>query len=293
MHASFFHARRAVLLLVVGCLSLASCSRPPDDVVPEPTNEQYLIRGRELVRGLAACGSCHGEIANPSSPLRGGRVFSDGTNLVTAPNLTSHQDGIGKLTTQQLVSVIRTGVIHEDREIVKNFHAGFEWLSDEDLLSVVAYLRTLPPVPGSWPRREGSSWSGMSLGLFDEDRVVRGYVPAISPRFQREYGEYLVNHVARCDGCHSTPATILSSEVYLGGGQEVVRGDQVKVAPNITASSVLGIGSWSEEGIVQYLTSGVAPDGSRSDPAFCPTSFYALASPEDLRAIAAFLKSIQ
>lgn len=283
----------SLLLLFLSLATLSGCSSTPDEVVPDPVGDAYLIRGRTMVRGLAACGVCHGVAANPGSPLSGGREFLDGYGSVIAPNITSHPDGIGRRTTQQLFALMRTGTTEGERTLSPLFHAGYEWLSDDDLLSIIAYLRSVPAVPGAHPVRELGTLERNTFGLFDEDKIVRGYVSSISPRYEREYGEYLVNHVARCSGCHSSLPTMLSAEVYLGGGQEIVRGGLAKIAPNVSSSPVFGIGSWSEEAIVNYLRTGNAPDGSRSDSAYCPTNFYALAPREDLQAIARYLRTVK
>jgi hypothetical protein len=121
---------------------------------------------------------------------------------------------------------------------------------------------------------------------------VRGYIPALSPKFRTEYGQYLVDHVARCGSCHSKPGGIFSSEEYLAGGQEISFDGEYKTAPNITSSKSAGIGSWSIRQISDYLRSGRTPSGREIDTRFCPVQFYAQAAPEDVEAVATYVRAV-
>jgi len=271
---------------------LAGCSSPPPELRTRPTSGRYLERGRSLVNGLAACGFCHGETAAPYAVLRGGRSQYDKYGEVYAANITPSRYGIGDWTTQEIFQVFRSGVNREGERLSPEVHRGFEWLADEDLLAVVAYLKDLPADDNKVPRRNISALDRNTTGFFDAEREVRGYVPAVSPRYQNEYGRYLLQHVARCQSCHDGPPSILSAGAYLVGGRTIRSTKGEKVAPAITNSEVYGIGAWSVSSIVEYLMTGRTPDKRFVDPEFCPVGFYRMADESDLIALARYLKTV-
>lgn len=280
-------------LFVAAALALLlSCSAPQPFVpVTIPVDVQHVQRGGYLFRGLAACGFCHGETADPEAVPSGGRPYYDAHGAVAAANLTPARAGIGAWQPVELLNVFRKGTGKGGKFLSTTAHRGYEWMSDEDLLSVLGYLRTLPAVEKEVSRRDVSVIDRNTTGLFEAAREVQGFVPRVSSRHELEYGKYLVDHVARCGSCHNSVDTLLTSEVYLGGSAVIRTEAGEKTAPGITGSTVFGIGSWSEEQIVHYLRTGVTPDNKRSDPAFCPTNFYRNASNEDLLAIARYLRT--
>jgi hypothetical protein len=78
------------------------------------------------------------------------------------------------------------------------------------------------------------------------------------------------------------------------GGSEVgfeMPGLGVFVGRNITPDEETGIGTWTTDVIVTALPSGVRPDGRQLAP-IMPYHALANLTPEDVNAIAAFLKSI-
>jgi mono/diheme cytochrome c family protein len=101
-------------------------------------------------------------------------------------------------------------------------------------------------------------------------------------------GDYLVNEVARCGDCH-TPRNArgrLDRTRHLQGAKmwfrPVARGEEFEdKAPNITLSGKAG--KWSEEKMINFLTSGSA------DP---PMPSYHLTR-DDARAVAAYLRSLK
>src|SRR5262249_29545411 len=123
-------------------------------------------------------------------------------------------------------------------------------------------------------------------------REVTGYVPEIPHNSEATYGKYLVDSVARCTSCHDTPATWFRGEEYLGGGKMVRTSTGEKPAPNITSSRVSGVGAWDEQEMIHYLRHGVTPDNKRVDASFCPVSFFANGSSEDVAAIAKYLRTV-
>lgn len=283
---------RGNLIICLTFSVLTACSEPQPEMVTRPADSRYIEHGRIFVNGLAACGYCHGESTTPYSPLAGGRTQYDRYGAVKAANLTPSKNGIGEWTTLEIFQAIRASRNREGDRLSSEVHRGYEWMSDEDLLSVVAYLKDLPAKDNEVERRSISLIDRNTTGFLEPERELRGYVPAISPRHQLEYGRYLLENVARCQYCHNAPGTLLTNGAYLAGGQTIKNENGEKVAPGITNSEIYGIGAWSVEAIVQYLMTGKTPDNRFVDPNFCPVGFYRLADATDLVALAKYLKTV-
>ena len=281
--------------LILTCIVLffcAGCSAPEMELHSLPKDPKARERGGELVRGLAACGFCHGERPTAESVLSGGRPQYDKYGEVLAPGITFSNGHLGDWSVSEIVRAIRASRGRDEQYLSPEVHRGYEWMSDDDAFAIVAYLGSLAPAAGEVERRDLSFIDRSTTGFFDAWREVRGYVPGISPRYTIAYGEYLTNHVARCQMCHSSPSTVLSAEEYLGGGRVIRTGNGEKTAPAISGSLTEGIGSWSEKDIIHYLTSGKTPEARAVDPDFCPVGFYRDASQQDLAAIAKYLKTV-
>jgi len=283
---------KKALLLLVFIVAALSCSSKEAPVIGEPEGELYVARGRELVKGLAACGYCHGEVSDPSSMLSGGRGQKDKYGDVMAANLTPSRSGIGDWETYDVMRAVRSAIGPKNEALSQEVHSGYQWISDEDLLSIIAYLNILPPINQEVKRRRLSFIDRNTTGLLEKRREFEGYVPTVRFKYETEYGMYLVDHVARCNQCHNQQGGFFKDPAYLAGGEVVELKGEEKFAPGITGSVVDGIGSWSEENIIHYLKSGQNPDGDIVDSEFCPVNFYANAAEKDLGAIAKYLNSI-
>jgi len=272
-------------------LFLACSGQEPDPVKLSLAEPLVSIHGERLVQGLAHCGFCHSLNPLPAEVLSGGRSIVDRHGVVIAPNLTPHSTGLEGWSSAEIVSALRNFRSRDDRDLSVQAHYGYEWLSDKDLFAIVAFLKSLEPVENETVERRISLLRRHTLGLFDRKYEVPGHVPQISPRFKLEYGKYLADHVARCQGCHNSPGGLFSQDGYLQGGMEVVFDGDSKIAPPLTGSGSY-LSSWGTEAIIHYLTSAETPDGRKSDALFCPTQFFAKADRDDLEAIASFLNSL-
>jgi hypothetical protein len=283
---------RCWLLLLISFCMFACSGGESTLVSPVPLDSGIIERGKQLTKGLAACGFCHGESSDPSSLLAGGQIFFDRFGPVTAPNLTPARSGLASWRDAEILKAIRAALGREEQWLSLDAHQGFEWMADEDVMAVTAYLRSLPPIEKQIERRELGFIDRNTTGIFESRQEVRGFVPRIDQRERLPYGQYLTDHVARCTACHNGPGSLLDGEAYLLGGKTIRRGADSRVSPGITSSRVYGIGDWDEQAIVNYLQTGAGPDGRSSDPDYCPWPFYSNARIEDLEAIAAYLRTV-
>ena len=109
-----------------------------------------------------------------------------------------------------------------------------------------------------------------------------------------ERGRYLVT-LGGCNDCH-TPGYFLGKPDFSKAlsGSEVgfaIPGQGVFVGRNLTPDKETGLGSWTDDQIVVALTSGMRPDGRELAP-IMPWRSFAHLSPDDARAIVAYLRSL-
>ena len=117
-----------------------------------------FARGEYLVNNVTDCMDCHAEHdwTQHDAPALPGTLGS-GQDMsilkgfpgqVVAPNITSDPEtGAGNWSDDQLARAIREGVGHDGRALFPFMpYPDFRNMSDEDLASIIVYLRALPPV---------------------------------------------------------------------------------------------------------------------------------------------------
>jgi mono/diheme cytochrome c family protein len=141
---------------------VATNTRPLTDVKFEAT-EKRIKRGEYLTNGILMCFTCHSPRIPPNpgfppieSKRGGGAILYDTEEgRFVSPNITPDKEtGAGNWTDDMLSRAIREGVGHDGRVLSIPMYSGsFRQLSDEDLASVVVYLRTIPVVKNKLPQR--------------------------------------------------------------------------------------------------------------------------------------------
>jgi hypothetical protein len=104
-------------------------------------------------------------------------------------------------------------------------------------------------------------------------------------------GDYLVNAVMACDGCH-TPrdsSGFVMEKRFSGGSQTWDVPEYTVKGSNITPDPDTGIGRWSETDIKISLTEGLRPYGMPLAPQM-PFAFYKIMTPGDLEAVVTYLR---
>lgn len=103
-------------------------------------------------------------------------------------------------------------------------------------------------------------------------------------------GEYLVNSILNCGGCHSPPGPDGAAKPFSGGILFDTPAFKA-YAPNITPDKETGIGNWTAEQIKNALMKGVRPNGAVL--AAMPTNYYIVLTQRDADAIVAYLRSLK
>ena len=115
-------------------------------------------RGKYFVTAVTHCMGCHAEhdwtahdapiLPNTVGAGQDMTVLKGLPGKVFAPNITPDPEtGAGEWTDDQLARAIRKGIGHDGRALFPFMpYDGFRVLSDEDLGSIIVYLRSLPAV---------------------------------------------------------------------------------------------------------------------------------------------------
>ncbi len=262
--------------------------RPLTNIKFEPT-EQRLARGEYLANGILACFTCHSprDWNAPGAPPiedkkgSGGTILQqDSANLIIAPNISPDKEtGAGTWTDDMLSRAIREGVGHDGRALNLNMQYFFyRTLSDEDLASVIVYLRSLPPVHHVVPptKMVASDRSNIEKNL----KPLTQPVPAPDLSSPEKRGWYLVS-LGECVGCHSAGTDYMPG--LFGGGNLAHRFGRASFTANITPDAS-GI-SYGETHFVFVMRTG---KGGTLNP-IMPWIAFKNINDEDLKAIWAYL----
>lgn len=139
--------------------------------VPEPVTEPPTElpppgaeRGK-LLMAVGLCGECHSQSQQgkpiPGMELAGGQRFSGPFGAVYSANITSHAAaGVGAYSNDDLLRVFREGKNRSGRELWVMPWSATRHLSDEDVMSLIAALRQVPPNPYLVPAPELNASKG-------------------------------------------------------------------------------------------------------------------------------------
>jgi mono/diheme cytochrome c family protein len=256
--------------------------------------ETPLERGRYLMNGIVACGNCHTPVG-PNGPqmdreMAGGLEFKEQPFTAYASNITPDPEtGIGRWSDEQIIVAIRDGKRPDGSLIGPPMPIAFyRGISDSDARALVAYLRSVKPVPNVVPKSE------YRMPLPPAYGPPVGSVPAVPTADPVRYGAYLAGPLGHCMECH-TPmkASGQRDEDKLGGGGFPFPGPWgVSVSRNITPHPRDGLGGWTDAQIKTAITKGVRANGERLKPPM-GYGYYATMRGTDLDALVAYLRSLK
>jgi mono/diheme cytochrome c family protein len=227
-----------------------------------------LARGEHLAASV--CAACHSETG--ALPLSGGHNLSADADMplgdLYPPNLTP----VGPLATLSdgdIWRIFRYGVFPNGRQTMMPL-VRLHNLSDDDLKSIIAYLRSQPPVERVTPPNEPSLLLAAFLGanLFKVNfEPVTGVISAPPKGPTVEYGTYIVSY-NDCRDCH---------------GEQL---DGHPAGPNLRV-----VQSWTAEQFITTLRTGVDPTGHALQPPM-PWKTYGQMDDEELNAVYQYLLAL-
>jgi mono/diheme cytochrome c family protein len=126
---------------------------PPVESVAAPERGPTAAYGAYLAGPVAHCMECHTSVGpeGPTlgiAPGQGGFEFHGPWGTVVAPNITSSEDGLAGYSDDDIAKMITEGVRPDGSRMLPPMPYGhFARMTPHDLAAVIAYLRTIPPLP--------------------------------------------------------------------------------------------------------------------------------------------------
>ena len=260
-----------------------------------------LARGQYLVENVTACMDCHSErewtahdaplLPNALGAGQDMSLLKGLPGKVVAPNITPDPEtGAGNWTDDQLARAIREGVGHDGRALFPFMpYQDFRALSDEDLASIIVYLRSLPPIRKQRPPTEL---------IFPVNYLIRSVpepldapVPDPDLSTPEKRGKYLVT-IAGCTDCHTpqdSHGQPLPGMDFAGGF--ILEGPWGRVASANLTPDPSGIPYYDLAMFTQAIRTGYVK--ARPLSQIMPWNIYRGMTDEDLAAIFAYIKTLK
>jgi mono/diheme cytochrome c family protein len=293
-----------IVFAVVAGASIFVASRqnlkfnPPYPEVTASTDTSVIARGHYVVHTLANCVQCHGDTTRRADlaegrdiPLAGGNRWDIPPGTFFARNITSDKEtGIGSFPDGAVARALRYGVGHDGRALVPFME--MQGLSDEDLVAVVSYLRSQPPVHNLVPMHHYNL-----LGRILKATLLANPVgPKSTPPHETphgatvENGRYLVESVANCGACHTQRDDKTGAYVGapLAGSKGFDPADGVSWSPpNLTSDPTGKTGQLTEDEFVARFRAGRLLPHSPM-----PWQGFKNLAEDDIRAIYRYIKTV-
>ncbi len=298
-----------IFLAVSGLLTYAKIALPNVGDAPELKVEatvDRIERGRYLAHSVAVCLDCHStrDWSKFSGPIvpgtlgKGGDRFDENVGfpgVYVAKNITPF--GITRYTDGELYRVITTGVTKEGKVVFPVMpYPYYGKMDDEDIYSLIAYIRTLDPIENQTPE----STSNFPMNFIINTIPQKGNpTKRPDPNNQLAYGAYLVN-ASSCIECHTQADNgQIIKELAFAGGREFGFPDKSTVrSSNITPDEETGIGKMTSREFISKFK--IYADSSYTSPnvkageynSIMPWTMYAHMTEQDLSAIYAYLRTV-
>jgi mono/diheme cytochrome c family protein len=262
--------------------------------VPASLAKASLVERGEYLAHAADCMVCH--TTQGGQEYAGGLGFKLPFGTLYSTNITPDKEtGIGNYSDQDFLNALHRGTRRDGARLYPAMpFTSYTYISDADALAIKAYLFSLPPVraPATvntlmFPFNQRWAMGFWSI-VFNPDTR---FTPDTSKSPEWNRGAYFAEALAHCGECH-TPRNLafaLDNRKKFAGA--LTAGWR---AFNISSDKDTGVGAWSDDELVSYLSVGHATGhGSAAGPMgeAVDQSFSKMA-PEDIRAVVAYLRSV-
>ena len=267
-----------VVLIGVGIVqAYAPRGNPVVERTVESTPER-LARGEHIARVM--CSACHSPVSG-ELPLSGGKdILAEvpfPLGVATPPNLTPG-GRIDEWSDGELQRVIREGTYPNGHLMTIMGSQTFRVFSQEDLDSVISYLRSQPAMESTEEPKQTLTPLAMAmltLGMLPTKPVPD---PEVPPAVQRgptaAYGAYIAGFID-CALCHGGD---------LSGGTSPI----LPLGPNLVT-----VKSWTAEQFITTMRTGVSPTRGPLDPDEMPWESFGLLEDDELTALYEYVKSVR
>ena len=256
-------------------LAYSKGGRPVQQMTVERTPER-VERGKHIVGNW--CVGCHSptkelpaiggvDIAKEIPPPIGSLTSA---NLTPAGRIKDWSDG-------EIFRAIREGVDPQGNKLLVMSAQYARYLSDEDLKSVIAFLRTQEPAGEPTPP-EYLTFLGVAMAGADMFPSIKEPPPETVASVPRDttvaYGKYMASWM-NCRECH-------------GPNLAGVTGGMLGPAPSLRVAQ-----TWTTEQFLETMRTGVTPHGKKLDSLRMPWRNISRFGEDEVRAIHAYLKTVE
>jgi cytochrome c2 len=248
------------------------------------------------------CKSCH---YNDQTKKFTGRELTEAPQFGTifSKNITQDANaGIASWTDGELIYFIRTG-IRRDGRYVPPYMPKLVNISDEDLYSIIAFLRS----GNSWVQPDSMHHPETKPSFLSKFLVtIHAFKPFPYPAKKIEgpdttdkikWGRYIALYQLECYACHSRDFSTNDyfnpekSPGFFGGGNKMFDESKHEIYTlNITPDENTGIGKWTEEEFLNAVRFGQPPGNQH--PLRTPMIPYANLTEAEAKAVYAYLRSV-
>ena len=248
-------------------------------VITIPNDSASLARGESLANSL--CTSCHG------GDLAGKDFFNDKTlGVVYSANITPGGKPKG-WTDADYIRAIRYGVRPDGSGLFVMPVQEFNYMSDADLGSLIAYLKTVPSSDKPSPDKDFTLLAEIMAGAgafgtlyqcteMDLQDASKRKAPAVGESIA--YGEYTMK-IHGCNTCHGD---------HFNGKKSP---DPIS-PPGSNLTPKGNMGKWTYDQFAETLWTGITPEGKELDPKFMPWDALRLMSETEKKALFNYLQSV-
>lgn len=265
------------------------------------SSPERIERGRYIFHSLSGCPLCHGEWdrtvdGHPAKADRlvAGRSWAEeGLPWLVAPNLTPDKEtGAGDWTDDMLARAIREGIGHDGRALFPVMpYLRYAAMSDEDLASLIVYLRTLPAIRNPLPKTEIPFPPGPLINSVPQPITQPIAAPDMSTPVKR--GEYLTR-IGVCEECH-TPTDPQGAKIPgldWAGGFPLVDEIAKRTVHSVNLTpDPSGIPYYDESLFLTAMHTGKVIARELDD--MMPWAAYRTLTDDDLKAMFAYIKTLK
>jgi len=298
-----------VIIIVFGGLGYLRFTLPDVGEAPDlkiEVTQERVERGRYLANSVTVCMDCHSkrdwsQWAGPMVPGTdggGGEPFDRKMGFpgdFYSRNITPY--GLKDWTDGEIYRAITAGVSKDGEPLfpVMPYHY-YGQLDQEDIYSIIAYVRTLPSVKNDVPEHDPDFPFSLIMRTIPHKGVP---TPKPDPSDSVAYGGYLVK-AAGCVECHSKfdEKQQLIAGTEFGGGRQFPMPGGILTTPNITPDAT-GLGYWSREKFIQAFKQ--YQDSAYQSPKLAMTDYntlmpwvmYSNMTESDLSSIYQYLRTVK
>jgi mono/diheme cytochrome c family protein len=279
---------------------------PRDLPVPDLTIEitpERVARGEYMANAVFGCMYCHSERdwdlfgapPKPGTLGKGGEVFDERVGVsgyLVSPNITPYH--LGDWSDGEIYRAVVNGLHKEGYAFfpIMPFDV-YLHLKTEDVYSIIAYLRTLEPIPSEHNGENSGRRLTPIMQFIANSRALPADPWDFEPDDPVAQGRY-ITLIAGCRFCH-TPANERMQpyeDMRFGGGLGMRANGERVYSSNISPDPATGIGNWTLDDFVRRFRQYAGARIPVSDTGFQTQhawTEYAKLSDDDLAALFTYL----